>query len=268
MERTLFSPSMLEAFRACKRAYFLAFLQDGAERARARESNVCKRFILKGLAEINRGRISGVPQIQKFMGQHWPLDKIKSEPGNDTATRAFLFAYKTMVRYAASPYKPAGAELAGVNIKVRSRIQAERIYLEDVFDMVLWHPNEKRLELVVFHLRPAREEDPAWPSPSTLVRQNLAERLKVRFPFETLTLTLLRTGPQDIKVNSRDLPESMYRLHWPDIVKRLNEMRELSELPEPPVHEGEDCQHCRYCEALERIMVRETCETPGYPLSA
>ena len=270
MERTLFSPSMLEAFRACKRAYFLAFLRDGAERARSRDANVCKRFILKGLAEINRGKLTGVPQIQKFMGQYWPLDRIKSEPGKDTATRAFLFAYKTLIRYAANPYMPEGAELAGVNIKVRSRIQAERIYLEDVFDMVLWHPREKRLELVIFHLKPAREEDAAWPSASTLVRQNLAERLRVRFPFETLTLTLLRTSPQETKVSSRELPESMYRLHWPDIVKNLDEMQELSKLPELPAHPQEDCQ---YCHALERLMVRETPESTdstqnGYPLSA
>ena len=44
MDRTLFSPSMLEAFRACKRAYLLAYSGDGVSSRAASASAICKRF--------------------------------------------------------------------------------------------------------------------------------------------------------------------------------------------------------------------------------
>ena len=79
---------------------------------------------------------------------------------------------------------PQGAQVGAVALKVRSRVPNSRVYIEDVFDLVLWHPEEKKLELVLFHLKPVRGQAAQWPSPSTLVRQHLAERLKVRWPFE------------------------------------------------------------------------------------
>lgn len=281
MDRTLFSPTMLEAFRACKRAYFLAYHRDGAEQARGQASSICKRFILRGLAEINRARLTSVSQIQKFMGESWPVERLSGDPDlKDAATRAFLFTYKTLLRYQSQPYLPKGAQVEGVSTRVRSRVQDERVYLEEVFDLVLWYPEERKLELVIFNLRPVKEINPAWPSATLLVRQYLAERLKVRLPYERLVLTNIKVGPQEMKVTSREASSEMYRLHWPEIVKSLSEMKELADMPEhDEVHGKEGCTYCRAIEsrmAAEVISVREVTSEDAlggdlggkYPLSA
>ena len=97
MERTLFSPSMLEAFTACKRAYLLAYSGEGEAGRAAGARALCKKFILRGLGQINKGAITNASQLQKFMGQYWPIDKLSDQPGGkDSATRAFLYAYKTL----------------------------------------------------------------------------------------------------------------------------------------------------------------------------
>lgn len=258
MDRTLFSPTMLEAFRACKRAYYLAYHRGGAEQVRDSASGICKRFILRGLAQINRSQLTSVSQIQKFMGQHWPIDKLSvnfrsasQSEAKEGFSRAFLFCYKTLKRYLAQPYCPDGAEVAGVSLKVRTRVQNERIYLEDVFDLILWYPREQKLELVIFSLRQPREVDQSWPSPSILVRQHLAERLRMRFPFQRLVLTNVKVGPQEMKVTSREMSESLYRLHWPEIVKNLMEMKEMVDAP---LHSDDACS---YCQVLESRMVME-----------
>lgn len=258
MDRTLFSPTMLEAFRACKRAYYLAYHRGGADQVRDSASGICKRFILRGLAQINRSQLTSVSQIQKFMGQHWPLEKLSlnfrsasQAEAKEGFSRAFLFCYKTLKRYLAQPYCPDGAEVAGVSLKVRTRVQNERIYLEDVFDLILWYPREQKLELVIFSLRQPREVDQAWPSPSILVRQHLAERLRMRFPFKRLVLTNVKVGPQEMKVSSREMSESLYRIHWPEIVKNLMEMKEMMDVP---LHSDADCS---YCQILESRMVME-----------
>lgn len=242
MDRTLFSPAMLEAYRACKRAYQLAY---GGQAVASRASSaraICKRFILRGLCQINSGSISTPSQLQKFMGQFWPLDKLSDQPGGkDSATRAFLYAYKTLLHYTSAPYLAEGAVVGAVALKVRSRVPNSRVYIEDVFDLVLWHPEQKTLEIVLFHLKPARGQAPQWPSPSTLVRQHLAERLKVRWPFEKLVLTTIKVAPGEKKESSTTLEESLYRLHWPEIVKSLEEMKDLTEV-QP--HEGGPCPIC------------------------
>lgn len=257
MDRTLFTPAMLETFRACKRAYQLAFQGQVEEGAQSSPSAICKRFVLRGLAEINRGRITNPSQVQKFMGQHWPLDKLHDQPGGkDSATRAFLFAYKTLLRYVASPYRKSGGEVVAVATKVRARVPGQRLYLEDVFDLILWYPAEKRLELVIFHLKPLRHSDPAWPAPATLVRQHLADRLKVRWPFEKLTLTMVKVGPLEIKEQPINLEDSLYRLHWPEVVNNLDEMKDL------PPQEAHGETACVYCKTLEAKMVRQLKSAP------
>jgi len=246
MDRTLFSPAMLEAFRACKRAYLLAYGHENVASRAASASAVCKRFILRGLCQINRGIVSTPSQLQKFMGQYWPLDKLSDQPGGkDSATRAFLYAYKTLLHYSSAPYRPEGAEVAAVALKVRARVPNWRIYIEDVFDLVLWYPQEKKLEIVLFQLKPVRGQAVQWPSPSTLVRQHLAERLKVRWPFEKLQLTLIKVGPGEMKESSTPLEDAPYRLHWPEIVKCLEEMKDLTEVK--PHEDGV----CPTCSALE-----------------
>ena len=71
MYRTLYSPTMIETFRACKQAYALAFLQNnqGTESL----NFICKQFLLRALAQINKGRITNISQMQKYMGQYWPV---------------------------------------------------------------------------------------------------------------------------------------------------------------------------------------------------
>jgi len=258
MDRTLFSPTMLDAYQACKRAYFLAYHQDGVEQVRSSAASICKRFILRGLSEINKGRLTSASQVQKFMGQYWPIDKLNRDPqAADAATRAFLFAYKTLLHYQAHPYLPDGAEIAAVSLKVRSRVQNERVYLEESFDLVLWYPREQKLELVIFNLKPVRAVDPAWPSPGLLVKQHLAERLKVRFNYKQLVVTNIKVSPQESKVVARDMSETAYRLHWPEIVKNLSEMKELVDMPE---HEDPALTQngCSYCQAIESRLHRNT----------
>src|ERR1700733_8851180 len=122
MHRTLFTPSMVETFRACKRAYEMAFSRYANGSANATAASICRRFILKGIAEINRSRLSNVHQVQKFMGQNWPVEKLAEQFGDkESNTKAFLFAYKTLTRYINQPYQPEGAQVAAVALKLRAR---------------------------------------------------------------------------------------------------------------------------------------------------
>jgi len=246
MDRTLFTPPMIETFKVCKRAYHLAYVQP-PEAGDLKTSAVCKRFILKALGEINRGRIATVNQVQKFLGQHWPVDKIRQ----DDCVRAFLFAYKTLTNFVGRPYRPEGAKVVGVNLKVRARIPAENVYLEDTFDLILWHPRERRLEFVDFHLHALKPFDEAWPSASILVKQFLAERLRTRWPFEKLSLTFCRVGTQGFQTHTLALDEALYRVHWPRLVETIEEMK-AAEHSGARLAAGCLCQRCQVLSARSR----------------
>lgn len=254
MHRTLFTPSMVEAFRVCKKAYELAYVKLSGGGDKTKASVVCKRFILRALAEINRGKVTNVSQVQKYMGQHWPLDKLNDQGGEkESATRAFLFAYKLLTRYVLKPYKPEGAQIVAVALKVRARVAHVRVYVEDTFDLVLWHPREQRLELIDFHLQAPKPIDPLWPTPTVLIKHHLAERLKTRWPFEKISITSLRVGAQDFPPSTISLEESIYRVHWDELVKSLDEMKE------PPNEQlqcsaGSGGQICNHCRALSPKM--------------
>lgn len=83
-----------------------------------------------------------------------------------------------------------------------------------------------------------------------------------------------------MKITSREASSEMYRLHWPEIVKSLSEMKEMADMPEHDgVHAKEGCSYCRAIEsrmAAEVISVREVTEEDAlggeisgkYPLSA
>ncbi|MBI4533454.1 MAG: hypothetical protein HY711_05855 [Candidatus Melainabacteria bacterium] len=246
MDRTLFTPAMIETFRACKRAYHLAFVQDLQTVESMAASQICKRFLLKALAEINRGRLTNIWQIQKFLGQHWPADKIAGEE----CVKAFLFVYKTLARCLASPYRPNGAHVAGVSLKVRARIPHQRIYLEDTFDLLLWHPNMRCLEFVDYHLSPLKAFNQAWPTASILVKQFLGDRLRTRWPFEQLKLTFCRISPQGVNPITMTLDETLYRAHWSQLLKTIAEMQgsETSSF-----QTGLSCL-CRRCEHLRGLQ--------------
>lgn len=237
MNRTLLTPPMIETFRVCRRAYQMAFMKQ-SERSEP-TSSICKRFMLKALAEINRGRAVTVNQVQKFMGQHWPVDKIGAEEG----VKAFLFVYKALTNYVNNPYKPEGAQIVGVSLKVRARIPHDRVYLEDTFDLIMWYPKEKKLEFVDFHVHPLKPFNQAWPSPSILVKQFLAERLQCRWPFEQLVMTFARLGPGGATPVSFTLDDGLYKVHWPELLKSIDEMKDPQDFAP---HRNPLCGRCEF----------------------
>ncbi len=244
MDRTLFTPAMIETFRACKRAYELAFLKSHESAVGQKLSTLCKRFLLKAIAEVNRGKIKTVNEAQRFIGQHWNSLKIENDAAEDLQTKsvqAFRFAYRALTAYVARPYKPANTEIVAVNTTMRARVPHAAVYLEDVFDLILWHPEQKVLEVVDYHLNPLKSFDPSWPAPSILIKQFLCEKLRSRLPFETIRLTFVQIQSQGQQINSVDLDETVYRLHWPNIVETLSEMKSATEFP---AHQGETCKRC------------------------
>jgi hypothetical protein len=248
MDRTLFTPPMIETFRSCRKAYEFAF-NDRQEVERMKLSNLCKRFLLKALAEINRTRLTNVQQVQKFLGQHWPADRLNSDVNSATQEKnvqAFRFVYRVLCNYIAHPYKPELSETAAVNLKVRARVPHSKVYLEDTFDLILWHPHTKHLEFVDYHLHPLKAFDPAWPSASLLVKQFLAERLRTRWPFEKLSITFCQLLPDGIATTNIELDENVYRLHWPELLKTVEEMKNPAAF---------DPEHlCRRCQFLSQCL--------------
>lgn len=246
MDRTLFTPAMIETFRVCKRAYELAFLKEHEGHGRAKLSTICKRFLLKAFAEVNRGRIKTVNEAQRFIGQHWNSLKIGNNAPDDIQAKsiqAFRFAYRALTHYVAHTYRPAGSEIVAVNTTMRARVPHAAVYLEDVFDLILWYPEEQTLEIVDYHLNPLKAFDPAWPAPSLLVKQFLCEKLRVRLPFERIKLTFVQIQSQSLQTRTVDLDESVYRLHWPEIVQTLQEMKSSKEFPP---HASEVCKRCEF----------------------
>ena len=244
MDRTLFTPAMIETFRVCKRAYELAFLKSQQGEGRLKLSTLCKRFLLKAIAEVNRGRVKTTNEAQRFIGQHWNSLKIENDASEDLQTKsiqAFRFAYKALLSYIAHPYRPRGSEIVAVNTTMRARVPHAGVYLEDVFDLILWYPEEQVLEIVDYHLNPLKSFDPAWPAPSILIKQFLCEKLKSRLPFEKIRLTFIQIQSQKQELHSIDLEESVYRLHWSSIVETLNEMKSAREFPP---HVSDVCKRC------------------------
>lgn len=251
MHRTLFSPTMIETFRTCRRAYDLAFIKGVTSRNPERLVVVCKHFILRALAQINKGKITSVTQVQKYMGQNWPADTITEIIcDKDYATRAFLHVYKTLLHYVDNPYIPKGAQVVGAALKVRARVPHLRVYVEDTLDLVLWYPDRRQLEFVDFQVQPAKAIDPAWPSADLLVKKFLAERLKTRWPFEWLAITSKRVAPYEVAALNLNIEETTYRLHWREIVKNLEQMKmfEASDPKDYGVHPNGTCRHCQLLE--------------------
>lgn len=256
MDKTLFTAPMIETFNVCRRAYKFAFGQGSQPVEVSKSSSVCKRFLLKALAEVNRGRITTVQQVQKFMGQNWPADKLS----NDEAVKAFLFSYKALIGYLQSPYKPQGAEVVGVDLKIRARIPHDKVYVEDTFDVILWHPQERKLEFVDYHLHPLKPFNHAWPTPSILVKQFLAERLHSRWPFEKLCLTFCRISPEGSTLTSVNLEESLYKVHWPELLKVIEEMKCPSDYHP---HRNTHCNRCTFLSQCRSMSA----EDPAVPVT-
>lgn len=255
MHRTLFTSSMVDTFRTCKRAYMLASTQYRDGSVKGRLKSICKRFILRGLAEINRGRLVTVNQVQKFMGQTWPAEKMNSSIGDkDKITRAFLFAYKALTGYVVKPYRPEGAQIVAVAQRVRARVPHLRVYVEDTIDLILWYPKERRLELVDYLVRPIPHMDPAWPTPEVLIKHYLAEKLKLRWPYEKLTISFVRAG-KEFQSASTQLDDRIFSVHWAELVKTLEAMKNSTDTP---VQCSDDCETCAtLCPQSKDLTVSE-----------
>jgi hypothetical protein len=255
MDRTLFTPPMIETFRACRRAYKFAFLSGDRAAVQTSLSSLCKRFVLKALAEIHRCRLNNVPQVQKFLGQHWPSQRIATNDdpaAQERCIQMFRFVYRLLTRYIMCPYKPEGAEMGAVNLKMRARVPHSKVYLEDTFDLILWHPDKKQLELVDFHLHALKPFDPAWPAPSLLVRHFLAQRLKARWPFESLLFTFCRLQVDNMSIASIELADSLVSLHWPELMRTIEEMNAEQEFA---AHRSQLCKRCDFlseCLSMEQ----------------
>ena len=253
MHRTLFSPAMVEIFRSCRRAYEIAYSKfSNGDSGSA--SATCKRFILKGIAEINKSKLTTINHVQKYMG-NWPVEELERQLGEkDTNTRAFLFAYKTLSKYVSAPYRPDGAQVVAVGLRLRARVAHVRVYVEDTIDLVLWYPEQQKLELVDFQTQPLKRLDPSWPTTSMLFKQYLSERLKIRWPFETLTLSYCRVTASETAVNSVNFDStSATRLHWEEMVATLEEMKQ------PPGSEHRTCSQaatnsCKLCSSLKPVL--------------
>lgn len=244
MDRTLFTPAMIETFRVCRRAYELAFLKSREGVGTLKLSTLCKRFLLKAVAEVNRGRIKTLNEAQRFIGQHWNALKVENNAPEDLQSKsiqAFRFAYRALTSYVSNPYRPEGSEIVAVNTTMRARVPHAGVYLEDVFDLILWHPQTRTLEIVDYHLNPLKAFDPAWPAPSLLIKQFLCEKLRTRLPFEHIRVTFVQIQSKGQQMRSIDLDESVYRLHWPSIIGTLTEMKSAKEFPP---HVTDVCKRC------------------------
>lgn len=257
MHRTLFSPAMIETFRTCRYAYNLAFL-GGSLESPERLSVICKQFILRALAQVHKGKVTNIPQMQKYLGQNWPDDKVSAASANkDTATRAFLFVYKTLLHYVVKPSIPEGARVVGAALKVRARIPHVRVYVEDTLDLVLWYPDKLKIEFVDFQIQAPKAIDPAWPSADLLVKKFLAERLQTRWPFEKLSIACQRVGMEDFAPIKCHLKETTYRLHWLELVNSLEQMKEF-EMSDPKNYGAHPAGTCSHCEILEARLANSS----------
>lgn len=263
MDRTLFSPAMIETYKACKKAYELAFLKPrGGGADKLKLSTVTKRLLLRAFADVNRGRIKTVAEAQRFIGQQWSALKINPDAPEDVhsqSIRAFRFAYRALNAYVNKPYRPAGAEVVGANLKLRARVAHTRAYIEDVFDLLLWHPDTKTIEIVDYQLSAIRPFDPAWPSPSALIKQFLAERIQSRYPFEKIKLTYGQILSSGVQYQSIELDEAVFRLHWPMLTSTIEEMKSASDFAPQPSDLCRRCEFSAVCPAARQAELK-TCE--------
>jgi hypothetical protein len=263
MDRTLFSPAMIETFLSCKKAFDSAFVRDTENPKLANAHYLCKKFLLKAIAEINRGKITTVAQMQKYIGQNWPGDKFgpdNNEKVQEKHIESFRFIYRALTNYVSKPYKPKDGQIIGVNLKVRARVPHTKIYLEDTFDAIAWHKESKQLEFIDYHINPLKPFDLAWPKASFLVKHFLAERLHSRFPFQKLLFTFVQVQSESVTPNFVELDKNIVQLHWADLLKTINEMKASQNI-------SYECKpSCKLCQLLDNSAVNETQEA-NHPLS-
>jgi hypothetical protein len=75
----------------------------------------------------------------------------------------------------------------------------------------------------------------------------------VRWPYEKLQLTFCKISPQGFTQTSYTLDESLYKLHWPDLLKTIEEMKDPGDY-QP--HKGDHCARCQFlqqCIAMPEV---------------
>ncbi len=254
MDRTLFSPSMIDVFRGCPLAFSQAFkryTESGGGGSSL--SSLTKSFVKRGLAEINRSQVTTVNQVQVFVGQRWPLEKLEKQGINgDKVVRAFLFGYKTLYSYVRQPYRPTGAEVAAVSLKVRGRAATARVYLEDTFDLVLWYPVERHLEIVDFQIKVSKASPRKENCGSMVARHFLIKKLQTRWPYlsvSSTTVSLSETGKTIVRI---PLNDEVLEREWQEIENDLGLMKVEREIPPHSVRD-----ECDYCDALMTRSVQK-----------
>lgn len=264
MDWTLFSPFMLDTYKACKRAYQLARQKFSRRGSSTNLANLCKQFVRKGVADINRGKIQNNNQLQLFIGQHWPVEKLEQAGfGQDQIARSFLYTYKTLMHYLRCPYIPEGGQVVGAAQRVRARVPQIKVYLEDTFDMIIWYPERQHLEIVDFRLKLPQQVCQSHPLPSNMARQFLASKLKSRWPYRTLSTTVCKVTPKGNFVSETELNEDTFNNCWDDIVRDLNEMKSPSSLEAHKTGDG-----CFYCDALRIDEAVPGTDEEGLSMSA
>jgi hypothetical protein len=89
---------MIEAFSLCRRSYIASMksFQNRTERQSNTNSqgiSLLKQFVKKGIAEINKGRVTTSHHVQAFSGEYWPLEQMENQNFNqDQTTRLFLYS--------------------------------------------------------------------------------------------------------------------------------------------------------------------------------
>lgn len=234
MDKTLFLPSMIEAFNLCRRSYFSSMKSFGGKHEHSKEAansqglSLLKKFVKRGIAQINRGKVSNSNHVQTFSGEHWPLDEMEKQNFNeDQTTRLFLYSYKMLMSYVKNPYRPPGAHVVCVGQKLRVKVPGAKVYLEDTFDLVLWYPESRTAEIVDFRLRPSNIANLHSAGSYMLARQFLAEKLSSRLPFQKLVMTTCLLGQNSMQVESISVNQDALEQEgaWSSIVQNLVEMK-------------------------------------------
>jgi len=248
---------MIEAFSLCKRSYIASMKSFENRSQRVQNSNsqgisLLKQFVKKGIAEINRQRVTSSHHVQAFSGECWPLEQMEKQNLNqDQTTRLFLYSYKLLMSYVRKPYRPDGAQVALVGQKLRAKVPGAKVYLEDTFDLVLWYPDTRTIEIVDFRLRASSIANLNSASAYILARQFLADKLKSRMHFQNLVMTTCLMGQNSMQVESIRVEDS--NLHnesnWQMIVDSLTEMKsptfsETSDLEEVAPCDRPGCIYC------------------------
>ena len=234
---------LLDTYKACKRAFEIARTRFATQPEQRSLASICKQFVRKGVGQINKGKIQNNNHLQIFIGQHWPVDKLeKCGFTQDQIARSFLYVYKTLLHYLRCPYIPADAEVVATAQKVRTKVHRAGVYIEDTFDLVLWYPEKEHLEIVDFRLKLPQRVVKSDPVPSLLARHFLANKLRVRWPFKTLSVSTIKLTPKALHVNEVELKEETFNNHWDDIVRDLETMK--SPLDKDALMPHDNCNFC------------------------